>query len=494
MKKASTHLFDLIKMMSASERRYFQKYAQRHSNHHDNQYLQLFHAISTMQEYDEAELKEVLKDTTIVAHFAVTKRYLYEQVLDSLHHYHLNQQLEEKILKDMHLCKILLEKNLTQQAEKRINKCSKLIEKHQLWAHSLLLLPLKRKLMRTKRQYNQELLVASEKDCNDRLERLQKENFYWLKTQEIIGVHLQKIKLQDKEQEERLEQVVQELLAAGLPQTARVQIDYLKALATFHFMKGEVAIAAKYNRKLLQLFEKETQLMYSKKGQYIASFKNYLIDNHILGRHKALEEGVGKLRVLSKNKIFRTIPDIELRVFELTYSLQLNTRIQQNQFAAALTLLPELKDLIKKYKEKIAVNYQLSFGYLMAYIYYGTKNYRQSLGQLELLKNSPNKKLMQELQYAADRLLLINHLALGNYRLLESLIENTRRNHRQKAMNTVLGDVFFKGLKKTISAPDTRTRQEGFDQMKRKILAIKQEEIRAWNYFNFDAWELNGMA
>ena len=70
MKKASTHLFDLIKMMSASERRYFQKYAQRHSKHHDNQYLQLFYAISTMQEYDEVELKEVLKDTTIVAHFA----------------------------------------------------------------------------------------------------------------------------------------------------------------------------------------------------------------------------------------------------------------------------------------------------------------------------------------------------------------------------------------------------------------------------------------
>jgi hypothetical protein len=101
---------------------------------------------------------------------------------------------------------------------------------------------------------------------------------------------------------------------------------------------------------------------------------------------------------------------------------------------------------------------------------------------------------MQELQFAADRLLLINHLALGNYRLLESLIENTRRNHRQKAMNTVLGDIFFKGLKKIISAPDASKRQKGFDQMKHNILAIKQQEIRAWNYFNFDAWELNGMA
>ena len=100
MKTPSNNLFDLIKMMSASEKRYFQKYAQRHSNGKANQYLQLFHTISSIQEYDEAEIKKAMKDTTIVSHFAVTKRYLYEQVLDSLHHYHLNQRLEEKILKN----------------------------------------------------------------------------------------------------------------------------------------------------------------------------------------------------------------------------------------------------------------------------------------------------------------------------------------------------------------------------------------------------------
>ena len=195
MKTASTNIFDLIKMMSASEKRYFQKHAQRHSNSKKNQYLHLYHAISSMQEYDETELKKLLKDSAIAAHFAVTKRYLYEQLLDSLHHYHLNQQLEEKILKDLHLCKILFEKNLVYQAEKRINKCSKLIVKHQLWIYSPLLVQLKRRLMRTKRQYQQELLIKSEKEYNDRLILLREENFYWLKTQEIIGLHLQKINL-----------------------------------------------------------------------------------------------------------------------------------------------------------------------------------------------------------------------------------------------------------------------------------------------------------
>ena len=332
MKTPSTNLFDLIKMMSASEKRYFQKHAQRHSIGKANQYLQLFHAISSMQEYDEPELKKVMKDTTIVSHFAVTKRYLYEQILDSLHHYHLNQRLEEKIMKDLHLCKILLEKNLVRQAEKRIIKCAKLIEKHQLSVYSPLLIQLKRRLLRAKGQYQQELLLKSEKECNDQLILLQEENFYWPKTQEIIGLHLQKIKIQIKEQEERLEQIVHELLDAGLPKSPRIQIDYLKALATYHFMKGEVPDAAKYNRDLLELFEKEAYLMFSEKEQYIASYKNYLIDNHLLGRHKELEVGVGNLRALSKNKFFRSIPNMELRVFELTYSLQLNTRIKQNKY------------------------------------------------------------------------------------------------------------------------------------------------------------------
>ena len=490
MKKASTHLFDLIRMLSASEKRYFQKYAKRHSNNSENQYLQLFNAIALMQEYDETALRKQMKDTTIATHFAVTKRYLYEQVLDCLHHYHLNQRIEEKILKDLHLCKILLEKKLTQQAEKRINACSILIEKHQLCAYSPILTQLKRRLLQTQRQYKQEVLTKSEKEYTDRLMLLQKDSFYWLKSHEIIGLHLQKVKTLNEEQKQRLELLVQQLLEAGLPQTPRTRVDYLKALATYHFMKGEVSSAAKYNRDLLQLFENTSYLKSSEKEIYIAAYSNYLIDNHILGRHKALEEGVQNLRLLSKNKTFKSIPNLEVRVFELTYSLQLNTRIKQNEFASALSLMPELKALIGQYNNKIDINYQLSFGYLMAYIYYGNKRYEASLEQLEVLKNRANKKLMEEMQYAADRLLLINHLALGNYRLLESMIDNIRRSHRNKAIKTQLEDVFFKGLKKVIAAPNKSMRQEAFVQMKAGILALKKQEPRAWNYFNFDLWVL----
>lgn len=490
MKTASTDLFDLIKMMSASEKRYFQQYAQRHTDKQNNQYLLLFNAIASMQIYNEDSLKNEFKNTKLISHFAVTKRYLQEQILDSLHHYHLNQGIEEKLLKDLHLSKILLEKKLIQQAEKRIQKIAKRIEQFQLWTYSPLLIQLERKLLRAKRYYHQESLEKSHQFLTQQLKALEQENFYWLKSQQIIGFHLQKVKLQNQEQEVELEAVVQELQKAGIPQNPKTQIDYLKALATYHFMKGEIKVAAKYNQELLKLFEQKAYLMELEKEQYIASFNNYLIDSHILGNYAALEKGIQELRKLTKEKLFKSIPNIEVKVLELTYSLQLNARIKQNQFGTALELLPDLQQITKKHKDKIAINYRLSFLYLMAYIYYRNGDYSASLEQLDVLRNNPDKKLMQELQYAADRLLLINHLALDNHLLLDNLVDNVRRAHRQKKINSKLEAVLFKGIKKICSAQNHKKQLKLFEQMKTKLLALKATELRAWNYFDFDLWEL----
>lgn len=490
MKTASRDLFDLIQIMTASEKRYFRQFAQRHQIGEENQYLLLFDAVVSMQQYDEQLLKEQMKDKAFASHFAVTKGYLYKQLLESLHHYHLNQELESRILKELQICRLLLEKKLIQQAEKHIKKLTKKIEKYQLGAFSPLLIQLQRRLLQSKKQYAAPKLMQSFQELNIKLQQLKTENDYWLKSQKILGLHLQKIKLQNKKQEDQLEEVAQQLQRSGLPENPRIQIHYLKALATYHFMKAETEIAANYNQKLLELFEQETYLMELEKEQYIASFNNYLIDNHILGRFEALEKGVERLRTLSKEKPFKNIPNMEVKVMELTYSLQLNARIKQNQFRSALELLAALKKQLKKHQKTIGINYQLSLHYLMAYIYFENQDYEASLIEIEFLKQAPYKNIMQELQYAADRLILINHLSLKNYRLLDSLVDNTRRAHRQKKINSKLEEVLFKGVKKIVSAPNEKKRLQQFEQMKKNLQNLKEEEARAWNYFNFDRWEL----
>ena len=58
MRKPSTDLFDLIKTLDKSEKRFFQQFAHRHSIKGKNIYYQLYQAIQKQSTYNEVQLKQ----------------------------------------------------------------------------------------------------------------------------------------------------------------------------------------------------------------------------------------------------------------------------------------------------------------------------------------------------------------------------------------------------------------------------------------------------
>jgi len=107
VKKPSNHLFLLIKSLTKSEKRYFHRFATRHNAKENNQYLALFDAIQKQEQYDETLLKKELVGKSSIQHFPVMKRYLYEQILESLHLFHQLQDAEETLKNQIHYAKIL---------------------------------------------------------------------------------------------------------------------------------------------------------------------------------------------------------------------------------------------------------------------------------------------------------------------------------------------------------------------------------------------------
>ena len=71
-------LFQLIKSLKQTEKRYFKIFASIHVKGEQNNYVKLFDAIDRQQEYDEKALLENLHGETFVKQFAVTKNYLYK--------------------------------------------------------------------------------------------------------------------------------------------------------------------------------------------------------------------------------------------------------------------------------------------------------------------------------------------------------------------------------------------------------------------------------
>ena len=488
MKTPSNDLFLLIKSLTKSERRYFRQFAARHIIGEQNQYLSLFEAIDAQKEYDESALKLSIEGTSYAKYLAVAKQYLQEQILESLHLFHQYKDPEEKIKKQLHLSKVLIQKKLLEQAERLLKKTRRLMEKQAAWECGAELIATERKLKRSQKALNTKNVETSYQTLTVLLEKQAIHNQYWFLSQQIMAAHLENIKVNQAEKKVLLDQVARQLLAMGLPTDAVVKIDYYKALATYHFMNGDVAEAAKYNQQLLNLFDNSPDLVEAEREQYIAVFNNYLIDNHILGNYELLEAGVARLRKLPEQTLFKSIPNLNIKVLELTYSLQLNARIAQKEFESALELLPDLEREMELHQKSIALNYLLSFHYLRAYIYFMNGSYGQTLDCIESLKSPLFKDMMRALQLATDRLLLLTHYELGNYLLLENLLQSTRRAHRQLKVKSALEDCLFKYLKKLSVVTNAKESTGLRQKLKVALLELKASEPNAWEYFDFEYW------
>ena len=65
--KASTELFDLVKSLTKSEKRFFKLTSSLQSG--EKNYLKIFDHIEKQKNYDEEELKHEFRNETFVKHF-----------------------------------------------------------------------------------------------------------------------------------------------------------------------------------------------------------------------------------------------------------------------------------------------------------------------------------------------------------------------------------------------------------------------------------------
>jgi len=73
--KPSTELFDLVKSLTKSEKRFFKLSSSLQSG--EKNYLKIFYVIDRQKSYDEEAIKEQFKKETFIKHFPSEKNHLY---------------------------------------------------------------------------------------------------------------------------------------------------------------------------------------------------------------------------------------------------------------------------------------------------------------------------------------------------------------------------------------------------------------------------------
>ncbi|MBI3511472.1 MAG: hypothetical protein HY064_12480 [Bacteroidetes bacterium] len=118
--RSSTDLFDLVRALRKSEKRYFKLNARFHSG--EKSYLKLFDAIEKQRQYDEPALLRKFSGERFTANFSVAKKYLFDQLIKSLLSYGSYKDTDSDHSELIEIYKILEYKGLSTLALRYLDK------------------------------------------------------------------------------------------------------------------------------------------------------------------------------------------------------------------------------------------------------------------------------------------------------------------------------------------------------------------------------------
>ena len=114
------NLFDLIKSLSKAEKRNFKLYANRQNGNHEAKFIQLFDAMDSLLEYDEAKIMKRCPVTKL--QLSNMNAHLYNQILVSLRLLNVQHNSILQIREQMDFARILYDKGLYKQSLKELDK------------------------------------------------------------------------------------------------------------------------------------------------------------------------------------------------------------------------------------------------------------------------------------------------------------------------------------------------------------------------------------
>ncbi len=446
--------------MTKAEKRYFHQLTQSHRVAPN--YWLVYQAIMEMDKWESNALGAKLEEATFKAHLPVVKHQLYERILDSLHLFYRENEVEEQIKRSIHQAYLLYKRNMRQEAAQRIDKCRSRIAKLQLWH----LLPECLEVQRLvnarssgRNSFNQELREWQE-NYQEGLAALSGRLPVAAFRAKVTQTHLQKVRPTG----DVISELEAELKRFPVEGDRLSQADLLQCRALLAFMKRNPSEAQQANSALLRVLESLPSTQRSIAERYLSTLYNHLIDQLQLGNELALREGLAKLRSLSGQKGFRQLPGIDVKIFEWSYQLELNLYAAQKEYQQMLLMLPQLKAGLQKYDGELSVPAQAGLRHLCGLGAFQASEPSVALEFLTPLYQARRPELAGEIYHYATLLYLLCHYELDHRQLLDHLLVNTQRQIRSQAVTRIHSEQVLSYLRRALHAPDKGAKAAVFEE------------------------------
>ncbi len=490
MKTPSDDLFQLIKSLTRQEKRYFKLYASRHAIEGQNKYVLLFDAIDQQESYDEAAIKEQFEHEAFVRQLHVVKNYLYQNILNSLRHFH-ESQAGDKFHTEMRHAVLLFNKGLYQQSEKALNKAKKLATENEHFLQLLEVYRWEHQIAHSRNDFNM-LEDYVENGLQSEFDLIEKyRNFleFQALNDRVFIPYWKKGAIRNESEKAALKQLFEEPLfqSADHAQSFNARYFYFNARFSFHFFIGELKESYGYVQQLVALFEKLDRRKI--KGKLVRYFSSSLINLYIvqqrLGLFEEIPQTLEKLRNVPAES-----PDQKRRLFVRSFNLEVDLYLSTGQFAKGVQQIAPLEQMFEQYRTSVDKQQRLGVYYNLAYLYFGAGSHDHALDWINYLLQDPDLKTREDIHCFGRILNLIIHYELGNDQLLEYAVQSTSRFLSRRKRLFKVESIMLKLMRRYPKWLTNQDKAKGFNELLAEMKRLKKDEFerRAFEYFDFIAW------
>lgn len=479
--KFSNDLYQLIRSLNQSEKRYVKLLAKAFTSKGTENQLALFDAFDQQTTYDELAIRQAFEDRIPARNFHVAKNRLYNLILRGLYMFHSKSSKREKINQMIFQADILRQKGLYKQCDILLQKAHQLAMKDEYFAHGVYALERKtasyldqRNVQKIKKYLDDDL--QEELDLIDQFKNDRIYNFLELKT--LFITH----KKQMARSQEQLD-MIQEIKKHPLLQD-EAQAKSKRSRDTFWFLNGFICryegdydSACSYWAHFVEEHEKREKISKELMPQYVADLNNLMF---LQGEAKKFDEALknrDKLKALLEHPNVKGDLHMTLRIEERLIEFMLDYYINSYKYKEGLAYIDKYLDGIKELYPNVGHFRQLVFDYNIACLM--ICNGKADAASNWLDKVFANKLIKEhEYIYAGAMILnLITHFELGNYQFLESLILNTYRMMYKRKLLYKSEKIIFKYLRKYLKMHSGKELMQSFHNLKAELQATQEDRF-----------------
>lgn len=491
-KSKSDDLFNLIKSLSRSEKRYFKLYVDSTGGNAPKKYLRLFDLMDQQNDFDEKKILE--KEPSLKpAQLSNMKAHLYFKILQSMRLYNQAGVVEIQIRELIDYAQMLLNKSLYEQCVRILQKAKKMAAKIDNLELLLEILKWEKSVLsQTVGRDNQKRvnrIIEEVQDVNDRINNI---NTFTNLSVRLNSLYKKVGFIRNKSDYTK----VVSIFKSSLPTIDEEALSLNEKLNLYHLLVGYYSMIQDfekgyhYAKEWVTLFDNHTELIPTRLEMYINSINNLMIAQFKLLKYYEFIATSKKLKAVRFMPGVSLNENIRLKLMKYSYVHEFNRYFMLGDFAHGVALMNRIKPKLEAFASQLDNHSRIILYYKTACLYFGNDNYSEAIVHLNKIINTQEGELREDIHSFARIVNLICHYELGNTDVIDYYIRSTYRFLLKKGDMQTFQRYILSFLKKLGMGTTQDQLMSHFKSLRMQLLPLENNiyEKRPFMYFDIISW------